>query len=837
MKLKPRYLALIVLAGLCATMFGADAPVVIPTPKNLNVESGERAISQKGIISYASEDLAPLAKILRDDIACVHGVRLNVASGTSGTGDIVLRLVKGDPQVKGLDAYRVVVGRNVVVEGDNYNAVALGMMTVLQTLKKQDEGLSIPKMTVVDDADRRFRAVQLCIKNHYHTLAWVKRAIDLLRFYKIRLLELHTAESMWIGCVMNSVTDIPEKERRRTLLWTKAEMEDVIAYAKARGVFLFPHNESVPHYGGMKKALTQDFNTTDTFKGFMDEIDGKGPYVVEGSIAKDGDPRYWAFMKEVTQRSYKQFAAGWPDGKLPYYHIGPVYGEGGTTPENAVRLLTFLKEKNPDIKLMYWCGPSTQDPVLAPHRKNILGCYYCRPYGAAPEQLFKGGAEIVNVSGEPLYFAVGSVSPRAARQNTKRICEDFHMARLTGENFPQYANQVTGAMLPTWEMRQEGHIEALVEGIPFFAEHVWNIRPFPYPADLYETMSARYFGNIEVLAKQLVCEPRPPSPTRQVTATKGIHPDRVTVLWAAGDNFPEYYKVYRAEENDPAKAKVVSRHIPASSIDQVNRFDDKTASPGKHYFYWVKDVSVNGASEFSDPAEGYKGNTPAVIARTYEPFDYTAGTAVTGADNGVGWADAWTETNVISAAIGFTGESLTYPGLKTQGGRLVIRKSAPRVPRGKGTEPYMSVTRTLAADYGAEGTEVWMSYLLKGTSFNNITFGVRFGKSYMGFEQFDGGRFRINDVSYPEKIETGRTYLLVTRHVFHAGNDLVHCWLDPEVGKRPSDEDAITISRKVDNNVIPKQIKIGMYAYNVLDFDIDEIRIGGSYEEVTPGVE
>jgi hypothetical protein len=62
MKLKPWHLALVVLAGLCAVTVGAEAPVVIPTPKNLKVAGGELTISQKGTIAYASKELAPLAK-------------------------------------------------------------------------------------------------------------------------------------------------------------------------------------------------------------------------------------------------------------------------------------------------------------------------------------------------------------------------------------------------------------------------------------------------------------------------------------------------------------------------------------------------------------------------------------------------------------------------------------------------------------------------------------------------------------------------------------------------------------------------------------------------------
>ena len=134
-----------------------------------------------------------------------------------------------------------------VLEAGSYDAAAMGMMTLLQAIRRGPEGtLSLPRMLVEDRADRPFRAVQVCIKVGYHEPAWVKRVIDLARLYKIRHVMLHTAEAMWIGCTLESSNGVGETIRRKHLLWTKREMDDVIAYAKARGVWMFPHNETTP---------------------------------------------------------------------------------------------------------------------------------------------------------------------------------------------------------------------------------------------------------------------------------------------------------------------------------------------------------------------------------------------------------------------------------------------------------------------------------------------------------------------------------------------------------------------------------------------------------------
>lgn len=812
----------------------SDQPTLIPWPKSVKVGKGFLRISENTRIAYSQDELAPLANVLAGDIERIHGVRLVVAMvGKAKPEDIFLSLAGRENQ--SMEAYRLVVQKGATIEGDSYDAVASGMMTLVQAMLTNSDGLVIRRMTIEDKADRSFRGVQISIKNSYHSPAWVKRVIDLIRFYKIRLLMMHTAEAKWIGCVMDSTESIPLDDRRKHLLWTKSEMDDVIAYAKERGVYLFPHNESVPHYGGMKKALTVDFNPGDKFAGYMDEIDGKGIYQVEKMIPQEGDPRYWKFLKEVTRRAYDQFAAGWPDGKLPFYHMGPVYGEGGTTPANAVKILEFLKEKNPDIRLMYWNGPSCQDPALKPHVDSILGGYYHTGYGARPKDLFKDGGKIVNVSVDPLYFAIGRCAPTVARKHGENICRNFHVQRLNGTYYPESkgGDQVVGAMLPTWEMHSDGHIEALVEVMPFFAEHVWNVKSFPYPDDMFATVSARYYGGLERSISKLVSEPKPPGETKYVTATRGIRSDRVEILWGAGKNYPIHFQVFRSVKDDISTAASVSGKIPAINIDKVYRFADTSAANGQEYFYWVRAFNAFGGSDFGEAAQGYVGDKVVGIPQSYEPFAYSSGADLTKSQTGQGWAGAWTEENVFAATIEVEKKSLEYPGLKTSGGRLTIRQSEPTVPRGPGTEPFMNLNRVLSGEYGADGTEVWLSLLIKAQPRNNSPFRMKFGDSTIGRKQI-GGDYDINRVRANVKMDDGETHLIVMRHICHKGNDLVHCWKNPTVGKMPDDTKAMVVSRIVDNRKNPKSFNIGIYAYTVSGYDLDEIRIGGSYEEVTP---
>jgi internalin A len=93
------------------------------------------------------------------------------------------------------------------------------------------------------------------------------------------------------------------------------------------------------------------------------------------------------------------------------------------------------------------------------------------------------------------------------------------------------------------------------------------------------------------------------NPPGGVSATDGTDESKVTVGWDAlcsgpygGDPFQ--YIVYRSPSLDGAKT-------PISGWLDDTSFDDTTASPGVHYWYWVK--SDNSGEVYSDPAEGWRG--------------------------------------------------------------------------------------------------------------------------------------------------------------------------------------------------------------------------------------
>ncbi len=816
-----------------------DAPFkILPWPKKVILLEGQLNLPSARVVAEAPS-LLPLATILASDIQRVYQIALSPVQTTAAAGDIVLRLVTDDPTLTGPDTYRIHVDDRVIVEGATYQAVAFGMMTVLQVLKPDGTALKIARMTVDDTPDRAFRGLQVSIRGGYHPPAWVKKVIDLMRFYKVRVLQLHTTESLWVGAVMDSSNGATAQLLQANSAWSKQEMEDVIDYAIARGVSLVPHNEMRPNDPFWPSALTTNYNTSDAFADYVDEIDGLGAYVIPSDLGEDA--RFWNFLRVVTQRSYDQFARSWPDGKLPYYHIGPVYGEGGCSGQDAVKMLGFLMEKNPDIKMMYWNGPGSTDPDLSPHKNNIVVDFYSSTWGGTPDSLLAAGYQLCNVSWTPLYIQPGS-RVKAVRQG-KWIFDEFQLSRFGregtfGEPIIDHATDcssaqsgIIGSILPTWDFsgpyQDEGHLEMISPCIPYFAEHIWNIKSWPYLACSWDNASAAY-AQLSLLADNFLREARVSSAPGNVTATTGVLPAAVDVFWSESDNYPVSYQVYRATSNNSAAAQPVSGLIAASFVTQVNTFRDLTVTPGQTYYYWVRSINPVGVSAFSQSDSGVTG-AGATLPVAAEPFDYPAGTALASLASGTGFGAGWV-VDEFNAPLVITTNGLSYPGLLTSGRALHVESTDADESNGR-VPPHVRIHRNLASTYGQDGTQVWTSYLIRGLNVEVGEIAANIGGPNVGKGWGDG--ISVYTAGGGGKMLPDIIYLLVVRYTFHSGNDLIHMWVNPTPGTQPADAAASVITRAFANPT-SNILSIRMQPYGKGSYDIDEFRVGRSYDEVVP---
>ncbi len=228
-------------------------------------------------------------------------------------------------------------------------------------------------------------------------------------------------------------------------------------------------------------------------------------------------------------------------------------------------------------------------------------------------------------------------------------------------------------------------------------------------------------------------------------------------------------------------------------------------------------------------------SAPAALT-AYDGFDYPAGD-LTGANGGSGWSGAYTDTGNSTVA---TTTGLSYGELQTTPG-------AARMADG-GTATTINF-RNLGATYGDDETETWISFLARrnGATATNRFAGVTFYNSggilatngevsFANTTTTSPLQWRIFDPGdngsslTPVTIASDITYLLVARIVWGTGvaNDAVSLFVNPSLGSTPLTPDATKNINMTNFDKVRLAGEIGV------DYTFDEIRIGGSFADVTP---
>jgi len=223
----------------------------------------------------------------------------------------------------------------------------------------------------------------------------------------------------------------------------------------------------------------------------------------------------------------------------------------------------------------------------------------------------------------------------------------------------------------------------------------------------------------------------------------------------------------------------------------------------------------------------------------YEDFNYAPGASLSGLNGGSGFNSSW---YFASGNANYTAatNSLSQPPLTTNGNRL----------RGGATTANAWIRRDLPVSrnnpLGAAGSTLYVSALMRPTGTNVNTgysvlslvptgqFGqvgreVAFGKPGNGNYSVAalGGIGRVYSNVAPQRNET---VLLVLKAEFNAnaqGNDTFSLFVNPDSRLPEGPADAV----KTDLNV-------GLLSYlairSTADFELDEIRLGTTFEDVTP---
>jgi len=378
--------ALVVLLGIGSTGLALAEPVqppaFVPWPQSYQAAQVTCVIGNGKRIVVADPSLAPLANILAREVRLATGIILAVAQAKPAANEITLGL---DGKLAKESYVLTVTPTGIAVVGQNYNAVAMGTVTLLQSLHTSDQGaLTVPAYVVKDASCAEYSGVMLDIARQEHTMEVLRDVIDMCRFYKIRFFRLHFSDD---GACLFPFAAYPQtSDPART--WKLQDIKDLVRYADERGVTLVPELETPGHCTYLCNRMPEAF--------------GKGPGM---DVTQ---PKIYEVLDVMVKEISEVFKSS------PYFHIGcdearvhtddakflqehKLKDDGELFAYHVSRMNTIVKKYGK--RTVAWESPCTDKDVISTVW-NITSKYGEDKHGETTNTL-KAGRPVIQVSWEP----------------------------------------------------------------------------------------------------------------------------------------------------------------------------------------------------------------------------------------------------------------------------------------------------------------------------------------------------------------------------------------------------------------------------------------------------
>lgn len=184
------------------------------------------------------------------------------------------------------DSYSINVAERITISYSSDASCYYAMTSLMQLMKRNENGLALPKCFVKDYPNYQWRGLHLDVARHFFTMEEVKRFIDLMSFYKFNTFHWHlTDDQGWrieikkypklteIGAWRDSTVNEHYTTTPRTYtkqryggFYTQEQIKEVVAYAAEKYVTIVPEIE-MPGHARAALAAYPEFSCTGKQQG------------------------------------------------------------------------------------------------------------------------------------------------------------------------------------------------------------------------------------------------------------------------------------------------------------------------------------------------------------------------------------------------------------------------------------------------------------------------------------------------------------------------------------------------------------------------------------------
>jgi len=313
-------ISLAVFMGLVATLHGQqNALNLMPQPAQLTPRQGRLPIDgtfRVALAGYEEPRLRAAAERLISRLARQTGIQLNDELATDASPDAspaTLRIECGHAgeavqSFQEDESYTLEVSpKQARLQAPTPVGALRGMETFLQLVDLDADGFGVPAVEIHDQPRFPWRGLMMDVSRHWMPIEVIERNLDGMAAVKLNVFHWHLSDDQ--GFRVESKT-FPKLQGMGSdgHYYTQAQVKEVIAYARDRGIRVVPEFDMPGH-------------TTAWFVGYPELASGPGPYQVERRFGVF-DPA----MDPTRDEIYKfldafigEMAALFPD---EYFHVG-----------------------------------------------------------------------------------------------------------------------------------------------------------------------------------------------------------------------------------------------------------------------------------------------------------------------------------------------------------------------------------------------------------------------------------------------------------------------------------------------------------------------------------
>jgi hexosaminidase len=335
---------------------------VVPAPSSMQVGTGHLAINGSFSVAISGHG----------DVILEHGVQrfsaqlsrqtgmLLKPTAEGGNATLLIRAERGSEPVEKLgedESYELTVTESEAkLTAPNPLGILHGLQTFLQLVQTGPSGFAVPVVTIKDQPRFAWRGLLIDVGRHYIPPDVLKRNLDGMAAVKMNVLHLHLSDDE--GFRVES-RQFPKLHQMGSdgLFYTQAEIHDLVAYARERGIRIMPEFDIPAH-------------SRSWFVGYPELASTPGTYKIEpGGVYTVMDP-----TRESTYKFLDKFIAEmaklFPDA---YFHIGGDEVNGKPWDDNP-KIQAFIHshrmKSNQDLQAYF---NQHLLAILSKHHKIIVG--------------------------------------------------------------------------------------------------------------------------------------------------------------------------------------------------------------------------------------------------------------------------------------------------------------------------------------------------------------------------------------------------------------------------------------------------------------------------------